>query len=92
MHIERPTPADARPVDRTGSLVEVREVLAHHPPFDTLSAAALDRLAESADVGRYAAGELVLDAFADPSPSVYVVLRGTAGTVRAVPRSGGGSG
>lgn len=66
--------------------VQVREVLAHHPPFDTLSAEMLDRLAAAATVRRYPEGALVLDAFADPSPSVYVVLRGEVGQWHEVDR------
>lgn len=54
-------------------------LLTEHPPFDSLDPEAREELVEAADLRRYAAGELVFDAFTDPSPSVYIVVEGRVG-------------
>lgn len=53
--------------------------LARHPPFDGLAHEDLVRLAASAEQAAYAAGDLILDAFRDPSVEVFVVLSGEVG-------------
>lgn len=58
---------------------DLSAVLAEHPPFDSLDVAARDRLVQAADLRRYQRGELVFDAFSDPSPSVYIVVDGRVG-------------
>jgi CBS domain-containing protein len=50
--------------------------LGAYPPFDRLDEETRGALAEAARVEGYAAGELVLDAFATPSAEVYVVVTG----------------
>ncbi|GAA5173148.1 hypothetical protein GCM10023321_74100 [Pseudonocardia eucalypti] len=55
---------------------ELTAFLAKHPPFDSLGDAALRAVAEGSRVDRFADGELVLDAFRDPSVEVFVVLEG----------------
>jgi CBS domain-containing protein len=50
--------------------------LAEYPPFDSLSPTALDTVAEGSSVRRYADGELVLDAFRNPTGEVFVVVEG----------------
>jgi len=51
-------------------------VLAETPPFDGLSIADRAVMTRAADVRRYAPGELILDAFAQVSVEVFVVLTG----------------
>ena len=53
--------------------------LARHPPFDGLSHEDVVRLAASAELAAYAPGDLILDAFRDPSVEVFVVLEGEVG-------------
>ncbi|SDU81958.1 cyclic nucleotide-binding protein [Microlunatus sagamiharensis] len=53
--------------------------LAEHPPFDTLDRYALTTLAEAATLERAYAGELVVDAFAEPTVEVFVVVEGRVG-------------
>ena len=55
---------------------ELAAFLAEHPPFDALDATDLDAIAAGARVERFADGELILDAFRDPSVEVFVVLSG----------------
>ncbi len=55
---------------------ELAGFLAAYPPFDALAPAALDAVAEASTVDAYAPGELVLDAFANPSTEVFVVVAG----------------
>jgi hypothetical protein len=55
---------------------ELATVLAGHPPFDSVDGAAVTALADGARVARFADGELVLDAFAEPSVEVFVVVSG----------------
>jgi CBS domain-containing protein len=50
--------------------------LAGHPPFDALSRAELDAVAEGARLERFADGALILDAFRGPSTEMFVVLEG----------------
>jgi len=50
--------------------------LGRHQPFATLDQTALAAMANAARVERYAAGELVLDAFLDPSVETFVVIEG----------------
>ncbi|HET9648656.1 MAG TPA: putative nucleotidyltransferase substrate binding domain-containing protein [Microlunatus sp.] len=47
-----------------------------HPPFATLDPAALAAMATAARVEQHAAGDLLLDAFLDPSVEMYVVVEG----------------
>ncbi|MDT7677581.1 MAG: hypothetical protein QOD82_5483 [Pseudonocardiales bacterium] len=55
---------------------ELAAFLAKHPPFDSLGAGALDAIAQGSRVDRFADGDLILDAFRNPSCEVYVVLEG----------------
>jgi CBS domain-containing protein len=55
---------------------ELAAFLAKHPPFDSLGAGALDAIAEGSRVDHFADGDLILDAFRNPSCEVYVVLEG----------------
>jgi CBS domain-containing protein len=51
--------------------------LADHPPFDSLDPEALTLLAAAAQVESYREGQLILDAFADLTDEVFVVVSGT---------------
>ncbi|MEO7234772.1 MAG: DUF294 nucleotidyltransferase-like domain-containing protein [Lapillicoccus sp.] len=55
---------------------ELGTALAAYPPFDALSPAALEAVVSASSVHAYAPGELVLDAFANPTTEVYVILTG----------------
>ncbi|HEX4249777.1 MAG TPA: putative nucleotidyltransferase substrate binding domain-containing protein [Pseudonocardia sp.] len=50
--------------------------LAEHPPFDSLGPSALEGIAQGSRVDKFADGELILDAFRNPSVEVFVVLDG----------------
>jgi len=50
--------------------------LAEHPPFDSLGAETLEAMAQGSRVERFAEGDLILDAFGNPSVEVFVVLEG----------------
>ena len=58
---------------------QLRAFLAEHPPFDSLDRYALATLAEAAVLERAYAGELVVDAFAQPTVEVFVVVEGRVG-------------
>ena len=55
------------------------EFLAGHQPFDTLDRYGLSTLAEAARLQEFSAGEVVVDAFAEPTVEVFVVVRGRVG-------------
>lgn len=59
--------------------VALKDFLAEHPPFDSLDRYALATLAESARLQEFSAGEVVVDAFAEPTVEVFVVVRGRVG-------------
>ncbi|WP_232668322.1 putative nucleotidyltransferase substrate binding domain-containing protein [Pseudonocardia sp. TRM90224] len=63
-------------MEATGGAVELAAFLARHPPFDSVGATALDAIAEGSVLERFAEGELVLDAFRDPTVEVFVVIEG----------------
>jgi CBS domain-containing protein len=50
--------------------------LARYPPFDSVGAAALDAVAQGAVVDRFADGDLILDAFRNPTVEMFVLLEG----------------
>jgi CBS domain-containing protein len=50
--------------------------LAKYPPFDSLGPSALDAIAQGSRRDRFADGDLILDAFRNPSVEVFVVLEG----------------
>jgi CBS domain-containing protein len=58
----------------TGS--ELAGFLAAHPPFDALDPTVRATVAAAATVDAYEPGQLVLDAFADPTVEVFVVVTG----------------
>ncbi|MEP6798816.1 MAG: DUF294 nucleotidyltransferase-like domain-containing protein, partial [Lapillicoccus sp.] len=55
---------------------DLARFLAEHEPFDSLDAAALTRVAQAAHVEHFRRGQLVLDAFTDPTVDVFVILDG----------------
>ncbi len=55
---------------------ELAEFLGRFPPFDTLGRYALTSLAEAAREQRYQLGDVLLDAFTEPSREMGVVLSG----------------
>ena len=55
---------------------ELAAFLANYPPFDSLGPSALDDIAQGSRVVRFADGDLILDAFRNPSVEVFVVLEG----------------
>jgi CBS domain-containing protein len=55
---------------------ELAQFLVEHPPFDSLDPDDLAAVAAASKVQRYAASELVVDAFSDPTGEVFVVLDG----------------
>jgi CBS domain-containing protein len=57
----------------------IREFLAAHPPFDSLDRYGLTTLAEAARLEELSAGEVVVDAFAEPTVEVFVVIEGRVG-------------
>lgn len=71
------------------ALTDLAGFLAAYPPFDHLDDPALAAVAGSARVEGYAAGQLVLDAFATPSAEVYLVLSGRVELWDDLPRLGG---
>ena len=50
--------------------------LASCPPFDSLDARALTEAARAARIEHYTAGDLIVDAFADPTVDIFVVISG----------------
>ena len=54
----------------------VQEFLTRFPPFASLDPAAVAEMAEAAEVERYEAGELILDAFTEPNSEMFVVVDG----------------
>jgi CBS domain-containing protein len=50
--------------------------LARYPPFDSVGAAAQGAVARGARVERFADGDLILDAFRNPTVEMFVVLEG----------------
>lgn len=63
-------------MDGCGGAEELARFLAGVEPFDSLDAAALADIANAATIRRFAAGELVVDAFTAPPTEIYVVLTG----------------
>ncbi|MEN3264163.1 putative nucleotidyltransferase substrate binding domain-containing protein [Pseudonocardia sp.] len=57
-------------------VADLAAFLAKHPPFDSVGAAALEAIAQGSRVERFADGDLILDAFRNPSVEVFVVLEG----------------
>lgn len=57
----------------------LKDFLATHPPFDSLDRYGLTTLAEAARLQEFTAGEVVLDAFAEPTVEVFVVIQGRVG-------------
>jgi len=55
------------------------ELFAAHPPFDSLDRYALSTLVEAAVLERVYVGEVVVDAFAEPTVEVFVVVEGRVG-------------
>ena len=55
---------------------ELAAILAAYPPFDALDPTIRATVAAAATVDAYEPGQLVLDAFADPTVEVFVVLTG----------------
>lgn len=60
-------------------MADLGSLLASHPPFDALDQSSLDRVAAAAEIVTVAAGEVVLDAFEQPSAAVFVVVQGQVG-------------
>lgn len=56
--------------------IELAAFLADHPPFDFLSADALETMTAAASVESYREGDLVLDAFTNLTTEVFVVVTG----------------
>lgn len=54
----------------------VQEFLTRYPPFASFDPAAVAELAEAAEVERFEAGELILDAFSEPNSKMFVVIDG----------------
>jgi CBS domain-containing protein len=55
---------------------ELATFLGRHRPFSDMGSAALRELAAAAEVVDYANGDLILDAFKDPSVEVFVLVSG----------------
>ncbi len=54
-------------------------LLAGYAPFDSLTPGELASVAAGATINRFAPGELILDAFADSNPDVFLVIAGHVG-------------
>lgn len=76
-----PESPDAAPDEDRGAGPEpdLALVLARYAPFDSLPEQVRRELVQAAEVEGYATGQLILDAFVDPSPAVYVVVSGHVG-------------
>jgi CBS domain-containing protein len=57
----------------------LKDFLASHSPFDSLDRYGLTTLAEAARLQTYSPGEVVVDAFAEPTVEVFVVVEGRVG-------------
>ena len=57
----------------------LKDFLAGHPPFDSLDKYGLTTLAEAARLETFSPGSVVLDAFAEPTVEVFVVVEGRVG-------------
>lgn len=62
-------------MDRSTS--SLREFLGRHEPFASLDPAAVATIATAARIERFAAGELIIDAFVDQNSEMFVVVEGT---------------
>ncbi|GAA3570494.1 DUF294 nucleotidyltransferase-like domain-containing protein [Microlunatus spumicola] len=67
----------------------LQEFLAGHPPFDSLDRYALTTLAEAAELQGFAPGAVVVDAFAEPTVEVFVVVEGRVGLWNAADQLAG---
>ncbi len=59
--------------------MDLEALLAAHAPFDALAARALAEVAQAAELRPVDVGDVVLDAFAEPSAEVFVVVDGQIG-------------
>jgi CBS domain-containing protein len=57
-------------------VADLAAFLARRPPFDSVGATALEAIAQGSRVDEFADGDLILDAFRNPSVEVFVVLEG----------------
>lgn len=57
----------------------LKDFLAGHPPFDSLDKYGLTTLAEAARLETFSPGAVVVDAFAEPTVEVFVVVEGRVG-------------
>src|SRR5690349_12577418 len=71
-----PSPGTMTDVSTAQPGTDLASFLSAYPPFDRLDDAERTALADAARVEEYAAGELVLDAFAVPSVELFVVVSG----------------
>ncbi|HEV3378068.1 MAG TPA: cyclic nucleotide-binding domain-containing protein, partial [Thermoleophilaceae bacterium] len=55
----------------------IAEFLREHPPFDTLDAETLERVATSAEIRSYPGGAAILDSAEETSRFAWVVRRGS---------------
>ncbi len=60
-------------------MIDVAEFLGRHPPFDAVPTDQLERLAESVERRRFAAGEVIVDGFAERITVLTVVVSGEVG-------------
>lgn len=67
---------------------DLAELLAEHPPFDSLGPEALDEIARAARVERFDDGALVHDALHEPTDEVLVVVAGQVNLLWNVGRQG----
>ena len=51
-------------------VADLAAFLARHPPFESVGTAALEAIAQGSRVDRFADGDLILDAFRNPSVEV----------------------
>ncbi len=65
-----------RAAPRTDDTISLAEILRSHPPFDGLSATVRQAMVDAARVQRCSPGEVILDAFDQPSTEVFVVVEG----------------
>ena len=67
----------------------LKDFLAGHPPFDSLDRHGLTTLAEAARLEIFSPGSVVLDAFAEPTVEVLVVVEGRVGLWNAADQLAG---
>ncbi len=84
--VDRPPEPDTE-ADVDADLAGLRDILRRSAPFAGLSGPARANVLQAAKVVRFAAGEVILDAFTVPSADVFVVIAGSVDIWNTLQRS-----